>query len=210
MSTGFFVYLCKTHLLIISYYSDYGGNELLDTSSNSSLDDEDLFEPISAAAQCAAEAKMQRCDCMARGSWRGMRAATRTPGAMCPPFSTVMTWALRMITNLNYCVYVSAVWWAEGYGRYGSIGDVRFPLRPLCCAGLLYLEREVPLEQLSDIKAKSIVEWIASNRVRWSIVKHFCQFLMTCIDHHGALVYGQCICNLGQSESFLFILQRFS
>jgi DNA replication licensing factor MCM2 len=72
------------------------------------------------------------------------------------------------------------------------------------------LEREVPLEQLSDIKAKSIVEWIASDRVQWSIVKHFHQFLMTCVDYHGVLVYGQRIHNLGQSESFLFILSTVS
>jgi len=33
--------------------------------------------------------------------------------------------------------------------------------------------------QLSDIKAKSIVEWIANDHVRRSIVEHFHQFLMT-------------------------------
>lgn len=61
------------------------------------------------------------------------------------------------------------------------------------------LEQEVPLEQLSDIKAKSIVEWIANDRVRRSIVKHFRQFLMTYVDDHGASVYGQRIRNLGES-----------
>ena len=66
----------------------------------------------------------------------------------------------------------------------------------------LYLEKEVPLEQLSDIKAKSIVEWIAIDRVRRSIVKHFRQFLMTYVDDHGASVYGQRIRNLGESASF--------
>jgi DNA replication licensing factor MCM2 len=65
------------------------------------------------------------------------------------------------------------------------------------------LEQEVPLEQLSDIKAKSIVEWIANDRVRRSIVKHFRQFLMTYVDDHGASVYGQRIRNLGESTSFL-------
>jgi len=45
------------------------------------------------------------------------------------------------------------------------------------------LEQEVPLDQLSDIKAKSIVEWIADDRVRRSIIH---QFLMTYIDNHGA------------------------
>src|SRR5580693_1785673 len=60
-------------------------------------------------------------------------------------------------------------------------------------------EQEVPLEQLSDIKAKSIVEWIANDRVRRSIVKNFRQFLMTYVDDHGASVYGQRIRALGES-----------
>jgi hypothetical protein len=62
-------------------------------------------------------------------------------------------------------------------------------------------EQEVPLEQLSDIKAKSIVEWIANDRVRRSIVKNFRQFLMTYVDDHGASVYGQRIRALGESAS---------
>jgi DNA replication licensing factor MCM2 len=72
------------------------------------------------------------------------------------------------------------------------------------------LEQEVPLEQLSDIKAKSIVEWIANDRVRRSIVKHFRQFLMTYVDDHGASVYGQRIRNLGESPSFLHNLENLS
>jgi hypothetical protein len=83
-----------------------------------------------------------------------------------------------------------------------------FPVRPLRRAGILYLEKEVPLEQLSDIKAKSIVEWIANDRVRRSIIKHFRQFLMTYVDDHGASVYGQRIRNLGESVSFLFFIKH--
>jgi hypothetical protein len=64
-------------------------------------------------------------------------------------------------------------------------------------------EQEVPLEQLSDIKAKSVLEWIANDRVRRSIVKHFRQFLMTYVDERGAYVYGQRIRNLGESSSFI-------
>lgn len=59
--------------------------------------------------------------------------------------------------------------------------------------------QELPLEQLGDIKAKSIVEWIANDRVRRSIVKHFRLFLMTYVDEHGTSVYGQRIRNLGES-----------
>ncbi|XP_006461167.1 hypothetical protein AGABI2DRAFT_204733 [Agaricus bisporus var. bisporus H97] len=63
------------------------------------------------------------------------------------------------------------------------------------------VEDELPLEQLSDIKAKSIVEWIAVDRVRRSIVRHFRQFLMTYIDENGSSVYGQRIRNLGETNS---------
>ncbi|KAF8967838.1 MCM2/3/5 family-domain-containing protein [Flammula alnicola] len=63
------------------------------------------------------------------------------------------------------------------------------------------VEDEIPLEQLSDIKAKSIVEWIAHDRVRRSIVRHFRQFLMTYLDEHGASVYGQRIKQLGETNS---------
>ncbi|EIN12045.1 MCM-domain-containing protein [Punctularia strigosozonata HHB-11173 SS5] len=63
------------------------------------------------------------------------------------------------------------------------------------------IEDEIPLEQLGDIKAKSIVEWIANERVRRSIMKHFRQFLMTYVDESGASVYGQRIRNLGENNS---------
>ena len=60
--------------------------------------------------------------------------------------------------------------------------------------------QELPYEQLSDIKSNSIAEWIANERVRRSIVRHFRQFLMTYVDEHGASVYGQRIRNLGESK----------
>jgi hypothetical protein len=61
-----------------THHSDYAGNEQLDTYSNSGLDDEDVFEPLSAAARRAAEAKMRQRDRLEHGSRRGMRAATRS------------------------------------------------------------------------------------------------------------------------------------
>ena len=58
--------------------SDYAGIDLLDTYSNSGLNDEEVFEPLSAVARRAAEAKMRQRDRMERGSRRGMRAANRS------------------------------------------------------------------------------------------------------------------------------------
>ena len=56
------------------------------------------------------------------------------------------------------------------------------------------------MEQLGDIKAKSIVEWIVMERVRRSIVRHFRNFLVSYMDQHGNSVYGERIRNLGESE----------
>lgn len=56
------------------------------------------------------------------------------------------------------------------------------------------------MEQLGDIKAKSIVEWIVTERVRRSIVRHFRNFLVSYVDQHGTSVYGERIRNLGESE----------
>ena len=64
----------------------------------------------------------------------------------------------------------------------------------------LTLPQELPMEQLGDIKAKSIVEWIVTERVRRSIVRHFRDFLVSYVDQHGDSVYGERIRNLGESE----------
>ena len=56
------------------------------------------------------------------------------------------------------------------------------------------------MEQLGDIKAKSIVEWIVTERVRRSIVRHFRDFLVSYVDQHGNSVYGERVRNLGESE----------
>jgi DNA replication licensing factor MCM2 len=60
--------------------------------------------------------------------------------------------------------------------------------------------QEMPLEELGDIKAKSIVEWITTDRVRRSIIKQFRHFLMTYVDKQGKSVYGERIKNVGESE----------
>jgi len=58
------------------------------------------------------------------------------------------------------------------------------------------------MEQLGDIKAKSIVEWIVTERVRRSIVRHLREFLISYKDQHGNSVYAERIRNLGESEQY--------
>lgn len=66
---------------------------------------------------------------------------------------------------------------------------------------------EIPLENLGDIKAASLNEWLNSDNVRRSVAKYFKNFIMTFTDEHGSSVYGQRIKTLGESMCNSFILK---
>ena len=57
---------------------------------------------------------------------------------------------------------------------------------------------DLPLEQLSDIKADSIAAWVATENVRRTIVREFRNFLVTYVDEQGVSVYGNRIKTLGE------------
>ncbi|KAH9945695.1 MCM-domain-containing protein [Amylocystis lapponica] len=152
---------------------DYAENRTLDTYSDTGLNDEEDFEDLSVAARRAAEAKMARRDRQEQG---GRRGARRLSDDAEEDFDGGLLSGTKRRTRRQY--------------------DERKELDDMDG-----IEDEIPLEQLSDIKAKSIVEWIANERVRRSIVRHFRQFLMTYVDDHGASVYGQRIRNLGENNS---------
>ena len=61
----------------------------------------------------------------------------------------------------------------------------------------------MPLDNLGDVKAASIAEWVAIDMVRRTIQKHFKSFLMTYTDENGQSVYGQRIKHLGESTPTL-------
>lgn len=62
---------------IVILISDYAPNIRLDNYSDADIDDGDQFEPLSAAARRAAEAKMARRDREQGGSRKGLRASRR-------------------------------------------------------------------------------------------------------------------------------------
>ncbi|KAF8897032.1 MCM2/3/5 family-domain-containing protein [Gymnopilus junonius] len=164
---------------------DYAPNDTLDQYSDTGIDDNGNVEELSAAARRAAEASMARRDRAERGGRRGQRAARRSHA---PAF-------LDSDADME----------DEGDDELGLASmkartrkqyDERRDADDLDGA-----EDEIPLEQLSDIKAKSIVEWIAHDRVRRSIVRHFRHFLMTYTDESGASVYGQRIRQLGEANA---------
>lgn len=184
--------------ILILVLRDYGTNELLDRYDANGLDDDEDVEELSAAARRLVEKKMDRRDRAARGG-KGARAAQRSRAPAFLDDDDDMDddddELLRMKRRTR-----------RQYDERRDMDDMD-GLEDVSCLfflffgfGLsLYDTQEIPLEQLSDIKAKSIVEWIANPRVKRSIVKHFRQFLMTYVDEQGASVYGQRIRNLGES-----------
>ncbi|KAG1829133.1 MCM-domain-containing protein [Suillus variegatus] len=165
---------------------DYAPNELLDRYSDQDIDDEGNFDEISAAARRAAEAKMNRRDRLERTGKQGTRAANR---GRAPQFLEDDDMDDEDALGDDLGVARMKRRTRRQYDERRDVDDVDG------------IDDEIPLEQLSDIKAKSIVEWIANDRVRRSIVKHFRQFLMTYVDENGASVYGQRIRNLGETNA---------
>ncbi|KAF5321522.1 hypothetical protein D9619_001875 [Psilocybe cf. subviscida] len=163
---------------------DYASNEVLDRYSEAGIDDEDV-EEMSAAARRAAEAKMARRDRNERMGRRGQRAARRSHA---PAFLG----SDNDMDNEDDDELGLSQMKRRTRKQYDERRDAD---------DLDGVDDEIPLEQLSDIKAKSIVEWIAQDRVRRSIVRHFRQFLMTYVDENGASVYGQRIHHLGETNS---------
>ncbi|KAF9481543.1 MCM-domain-containing protein [Pholiota conissans] len=164
---------------------DYAANDVLDRYSEAGIDDDEEVEELSAAARRAAEAKMARRDRAERGDRRGQRAARRSHA---PAF-------LGSDNDMD-----------DEDGDELGISTMKRRTRRQYderrdADDLDGIEDEIPLEQLSDIKAKSIVEWIAHDRVRRSIVRHFREFLMTYVDEQGHSVYGPRIHRLGESNS---------
>ncbi|KAH0827522.1 MCM-domain-containing protein [Lanmaoa asiatica] len=165
---------------------DYAANELLDHYSDRDIDDEGELEELSGAARRAAEAKMDRRDRLERSGRGGGRAAVRSRA---PRF-------LESDDMDDEDTLDGGLGVARMKRRTRRQYDERRDLDDMDG-----LDDEIPLEQLSDIKAKSIVEWIANDRVRRSIIKHFRQFLMTYVDENGSSVYGQRIRNLGETNA---------
>ncbi|BGP10848.1 MCM DNA helicase complex subunit [Rhodotorula toruloides] len=62
-------------------------------------------------------------------------------------------------------------------------------------------DEEMPLEQLGDVRADSLSQWIEEPRTRRTIAREFRNFLLTCTDENNESVYGSRITQLGQLNS---------
>ncbi|KAF6760260.1 MCM-domain-containing protein [Ephemerocybe angulata] len=166
---------------------DYAPNQVLDRYSDVDIDDEGDAPELSGAARRAAEAQMARRDRLERAGRRGARAARRSRAPAFLGSDEDMEDEGDDDDELGVSQFKART--RRQYDERGDQDDLEG------------IEDEIPLEQLGDIKAKSIVEWIANDRVRRSIVKHFRLFLMTYVDENGTSVYGQRIRNLGETNS---------
>ncbi|KAA8906125.1 MCM2/3/5 family-domain-containing protein [Sphaerosporella brunnea] len=59
------------------------------------------------------------------------------------------------------------------------------------------MDEELSLEQLGDIKAASVADWLSNPNVYRSVAMHFRNFLLEYTDEHGSSVYGARIRTLG-------------
>ncbi|KAJ7770136.1 MCM-domain-containing protein [Mycena maculata] len=160
---------------------DYAPNELLDKYSDADINDDEDLEELSVAARRAAELKMARRDRL-EGAGRRAAGRRRGPGFVDDDDMDDGDEDEEMVSRMKRRT-------RRPYDERRDIDDMDG------------VEGEIPLEQLSDIKAKSIVEWIANDLVRRSIVKHFRLFLTTYTDESGASVYGQRIRSLGANNA---------
>jgi DNA replication licensing factor MCM2 len=60
------------------------------------------------------------------------------------------------------------------------------------------MEEELSLETLQDVKASSLVEWVAQHAVQRTIKREFKAFLTEYTDDHGVSIYGSRIRTLGE------------
>jgi DNA replication licensing factor MCM2 len=170
------------HLLMLhGVLSDYGHDERLDKYDAEGLDDNEDIEEMSVAARRAAEAKMARRDRAEGGARRGARAArrARAPAFLQSEESEEEEPGAGLLAGMKKRT-------RRHYDERRDIDDAEG------------VEDEIPLEQLGDIKANSIAEWIEVDSVKRSIVKHFRHFLMTYVDENGSSVYGERIKHLGE------------
>ncbi|KAJ7251520.1 MCM2/3/5 family-domain-containing protein [Mycena haematopus] len=160
---------------------DYAPNELLDNYSDAGINDDEDLEELSAEARRKAEREMDRRNRL-EGGGRRARGRNRGQDFVDDDDMDDGDEDEEMVSRMKKRT-------RRPYDERRDIDDMEG------------VEGEIPLEQLSDIKAKSIVEWIATDLVRRSIIKHFRLFLTTYTDDRGDSVYGQRIRALGENNS---------
>ncbi|KAF8210367.1 DNA replication licensing factor cdc19 [Mycena galopus ATCC 62051] len=161
--------------------ADYAPNELLDKYSDADINDDEDLEELSAAARRAADLKMDRRNRL-EGAGRRAQGRNRGQGFVDDDDMDDGDEDEEMVSRMKKRT-------RRPYDERRDLDDMEG------------VEGEIPLEQLSDMKAKSIVEWIAIDNVRRSIIKHFRLFLTTYTDERGDSVYGQRIRALGENNS---------
>lgn len=167
--------------LKLTAFRDYAPNDTLDTYSQADIDDDEDVNELDMAGRRAVERKLAQRD---RNERTGTRR-TRTSRTLMPDIlggddmdsdADPNVAMLEKMKNRTRRIY------DERPAEEDAPGD----------AG------EIPFEQLHEIKANSITEWVSLPSVRKTIAKHFHSFLHTYIDDNGESIYGKRILALGE------------
>ncbi|CCA73696.1 probable DNA replication licensing factor (nimQ) [Serendipita indica DSM 11827] len=166
---------------------DYVRDPRLDRYDKRDINDEEEFDEMDPAARRAAEQAMDRRD-RAAGRGPGRRAAARErmpfilSDGMEADDDDDLDPAAGLLAGMKPRV-------RKQYDERKDIDDAEG------------IEDTIPLEHLSDIKANSIAEWIATPSVQRSIEQHFRHFLLSYRDEAGSSVYGERIKDLGETNA---------
>jgi DNA replication licensing factor MCM2 len=159
---------------------DYADNEGVDRYSDTGLDDEGDFEALTAAQRRAAERNMDR-----RDTRRGSRASRR--GRAFDFLGDEEDDDGELDEDLGVARMRRRT--RRQYDERRELDDMEG------------VEDDMPLEQVADVKAQTISEWLAVDRVRRSATRHLRTFLTTYVDDVGNSVYGSRIKDLGETNS---------
>ncbi|KAG9050213.1 MCM DNA helicase complex subunit [Tulasnella sp. UAMH 9824] len=163
---------------------DYVQDDRLDQYSETGLDDETDQPTLDAAARRRADAAIARRERAERGGRRGGRAAVRTRAVGLFESDDLED---DDVGDLRASFQRRT---RRDYDERRDIDDA---------AGIE--DDELPAEDIAEVKAASIAEWIAIDSVRKTIARLFRDFLMTYTDKEGASVYGTRIDSLGQRNA---------
>ncbi|KEI42805.1 uncharacterized protein L969DRAFT_57704 [Mixia osmundae IAM 14324] len=159
---------------------DYGANERLDRYDDAGLNDSEEFEAMDAATRFAAERRMDRRD----------RREAGLPGAPSRRRNRAPAFLRSDSEDSGAEAEAQLLGRRRRRRQYDEVQDDNDNV----------YEEELPLEQLSDIKANSLKEWIDTDAVKRTIMREFRQFLMSFTDESGTSTYGERIKSLGEQN----------
>lgn len=158
---------------------DYQYNERLDQYDEEMLD-ETTYGAMDPAARAQVEARLRRRDAEAAAGLGGGRA--RIPLAFMQDFEDSLEDA-------------------GGQRRRRGLGDSRHAHLLGMALEVGDEERALTLDELRDMRGRSVAAWVSEAGPRQTIVREFRRFLLSYVDEQGGSVYGERIRQLGAANA---------